>query len=207
MRGAVSGRGLLVVALLLALGVPLSAQSDCGNGLPCGPIPWPLPIFPTLQSPTPIGTAVWFLTATATPTNTPTETPTSTPTNTPTETPTATPTATDTPTPFTAIPPNVLAATAQFAAEMTAEAILDTEGTPVDFDADAELLIDGEILGYIKGVSLYSFGPFTPLVTILLVGFLLSLVMFAFRIVVPIGAMLFGVIRRGVEFVLELLPF
>lgn len=49
--------------LLFALSIPLliispvQAQvADCGNGLPCGPIPWRMPVLPDLSSPTPMPT-------------------------------------------------------------------------------------------------------------------------------------------------------
>lgn len=54
---------LSILLLLLWLVVPISAQtatptqisqSDCGSGLPCGPIPWRLPDMPALDSPTPL---------------------------------------------------------------------------------------------------------------------------------------------------------
>lgn len=53
----------IIMLSLLIITLPVSAQtatptplqqSDCGNGLPCGPIPWQLPIMPALESPTPL---------------------------------------------------------------------------------------------------------------------------------------------------------
>lgn len=73
---------LLIVLSLLLLAIPVAAQSDCQNGLPCGVAPWRLPIFPALRSPTPFPTVlVTAVPPTATPsptvaTNTPTITPT-----------------------------------------------------------------------------------------------------------------------------------
>jgi len=67
---------VLIVIIILLMAAPLAAQNDCGAGLPCGPLPWPVPKFPVMLTPTPIPTIqVTFLanpelTATATPTAT-----------------------------------------------------------------------------------------------------------------------------------------
>lgn len=49
-------RKVLILFVLVMMSSPALAQSDCGNGLPCGPIPWRLPQFPDLSSPTPMPT-------------------------------------------------------------------------------------------------------------------------------------------------------
>lgn len=49
-------RKLLLLFVLVMMSSPALAQSDCGNGLPCGPVPWRLPQFPDLSSPTPMPT-------------------------------------------------------------------------------------------------------------------------------------------------------
>jgi hypothetical protein len=47
----------LILVSLLCLIAPTSAQqSSCGNGLPCGPIPWVIPPLPNLASPSPMPT-------------------------------------------------------------------------------------------------------------------------------------------------------
>jgi hypothetical protein len=55
--------------LLIALAVlpATSNADDCGNGLPCGPIPWQLPPLPGLVSPSPIPTIAITVAPTATP--------------------------------------------------------------------------------------------------------------------------------------------
>lgn len=48
---------LICLAFVLLATGPVSAQtSDCGNGVPCGPIPWRLPVLPNLPSPSPMPT-------------------------------------------------------------------------------------------------------------------------------------------------------
>src|SRR4030042_4743469 len=91
------------VALVILAALPsglINGQEDCGNGLPCGPIPWSLPAWPQMESPTPIGPQYDYLTVTYTATPTSTYTPTATPTSTYTPTPTATCTPQDTATTF-----------------------------------------------------------------------------------------------------------
>lgn len=50
---------ILLLAFLTVLflsGPALAQPSDCGNGLPCGPVPWRMPVLPKLSSPTPMPT-------------------------------------------------------------------------------------------------------------------------------------------------------
>jgi hypothetical protein len=80
-----------MITLLMATLIIFSQQDDCGNGLPCGPVPWTVPNYPIILSPTPFPTT-WIQT-----TPTPTATPETTETATPTLTPTAEPTVDSTP--------------------------------------------------------------------------------------------------------------
>jgi len=50
---------------------PFNQNSDCGSGLPCGQLPWNLPSFPVLESPTPLD----ILDSSINPGDTPTPTP------------------------------------------------------------------------------------------------------------------------------------
>lgn len=68
-------RKVILVIMLLFAGAVVRAQDVddiCDFGLPCGPLPWPLPDFAPLGSPTPFEA----LTSTPEPTMTPTEVPT-----------------------------------------------------------------------------------------------------------------------------------
>ena len=199
----------LILCLVMLLAIPsglVAAQSDCGNGLPCGPIPWRLPHWPAMQSPTPIGTQADFLTVTYTPTPTPTNTPTPTPTNTPTPTPTATFTPQDTATPFlTDVPIQDNVATAQAAAEVTEEVVYNPEGTPIAKE-DATALIDPMIFSYIKGLSSDIFGPFEPVVMVLIIGFGLNMLLLVIKLVLFVGSVALGYVRKAVEFIMEIIP-
>src|SRR5512138_70374 len=53
----------LLLFLLLPL-LPVTAQTNCGKGLPCGPVPWSLPKMPDLESPTPAPTYAYTAQAT-----------------------------------------------------------------------------------------------------------------------------------------------
>lgn len=154
-------------------------QTDCGSGLPCGPIPWAMPDF---SSPTPIGSLFASVSdATATPA------------------PTATPTFD--------LPIQDIADAISTANAMSY--ILVIEGTEQAIpDMIASLGNDAEILfGYVKGVQQSSFGPFTPIVNILFVAFVVIVATTLFRLIFPFIAMLFGIIRRVITFILDFLPF
>jgi len=200
-------RWLVVLVILAALPSGLiAAQDDCGNGLPCGPIPWSLPAWPTMESPTPIGTQYDYLTVTYTATPTSTYTPTATPTSTYTPTPTATWTPQDTATPFltdVAIEDSV--ATAQAAAQVTAITVVDAQGTPVAKE-DVSGFVDPMIFGYIKGLSADIFGPFQPVVAIVFVGFGIQMLLMVAKLVMFVGSILLGLVRKAVEFIMEILP-
>lgn len=180
--------GVLVVA-------PARAQSDCGNGLPCGPVPWSVPELPQLESPTPIPTVLatsasgLLLTATATPTYTPT--------------------ATGTPF-FSVGEVNDSIATVQAITAGTPWPILDAEGTPLALDdqIDTLSLNVGNFFDYAAAViNANLFGPFAPLVLFLAVSFSIVLLIKAADFLVPIAAALFGGIRKVVTLVLDFLPF
>lgn len=71
---------ICVVAVVLLLMVRSAAAQNCAAGLSCDQVPWRLPIYPQLQSPTPFPTQYVTLTPDApTATNTPFYCPTATP--------------------------------------------------------------------------------------------------------------------------------
>jgi len=49
-------RVLILVAASMLIFSVAAAQDDCGDGLPCGRLPWSLPVLPNLPSPTPMPT-------------------------------------------------------------------------------------------------------------------------------------------------------
>lgn len=94
-------RRLVLLVIVFLMVSPVMGQG-CGHGVPCKPVTWPLPKFPTLVSPTPFTVPAATPSGTVTPpTNTPAPTNTHTPTytHTPTNTLTYTPSLTRTPFP------------------------------------------------------------------------------------------------------------
>lgn len=188
-------RRALVLVLVLLVGWSAAAQDDCGNGLPCGPLPWPLPDMPKLVSPTPIPTvyatssAQLLLTSTATPSNTPT------------------------PTGTAFFDPAGIAdslATVQAITDGTAFPILDATGNPIDLGSqiDTVSVNVGDFFDYMAAVlNANLFGPFAPLVLFLAVTFPIVLLIKAADFLVPIAAALFGGIRKVVTLILDFLPF
>lgn len=179
--------GLAIAAIVT--GVTLAAAQDyCGSGLPCGPVPWPVPQLPTLAVPTLIPTQVM--------------TPTPDATATPTPTPTATFTPTITPTPTAGIDVQVLMDQLG-----TLEAVI--QATPATDDVDVPTLESGSNVfwGYLKGViDGLSLGVLTPL----FLGFIgIAFMTFAvelLRFVLPLAAVVFGWLRKIVQLVLDFIP-
>jgi hypothetical protein len=186
----------LIALLILFAAVPAFAQTatpiptrrpvtdpTCGNGLPCGPIPWPLPVLPYLPSPTVFPTI--FITATVAPTSIG----------------------------GTTAPTAVLSPTFEIEGIEDALATLGaiTNNTPVaidgfDFDSEGLGTDAGEFFGTIRGVSELHLGPFTPLIVFLFFAFLFVLGVQASGIVIPLLMAIFGFIRRIVGTILDFIP-
>jgi hypothetical protein len=191
---------VVAVVFVLSAPVPVSAQDDdCGNGLPCGALPWALPGLPDLQSPTPI-------IVTVNPAYTPPPTPI--PTNTPP------PTVTPTPTPFMSATPfyesdsiDDSIATIEGILDGTQPAIIDPDGNT--FDGDVTGLYGGieTYFSYVKGVSqLNVFGQFTPLVGLFFFVIHIQLVLSALRLTVPVVGVLVGIVRKIIQIILDFIP-
>lgn len=186
-----------VALLMLLLAAPVFAQGDCGNGLPCGPIPWRLPVFDELMSPTPITYVIAPTPGEGTPTEAPTETPAPTETFTPSPTPTR----------FFGDDPDDVLATLSSIVEGTAIPVLDAEGQPVDVaDVIGFQSEMGVFFGYAKGLSEGAFGPFSPLIGLLMAGLLIALILRAISLIVPALAAIFGAIRKVVQLILDFIP-
>lgn len=195
-------RALIVLLMVLVVNVLRAQDDECGNGLPCGPIPWPVPVLPDLQSPTPMPTIV--ITFTITPSMTPSPTLTHTPTPTDTHTPTPA-TATHTPRPVDEIESALEDGGALL--DATAEAVIDLDNAAFDagnLDASADLTL---FFGYARGVSSVSFGPFTPFVSLIFVFLLTLLFTHSITFLLPIAAVIIGLIRRIIQLVLDFIPF
>lgn len=187
----------LILLALLALPVPAQAQNDddtCGRGLPCGPMPWPLPVLPTLQSPTPFPTVI--LQATPTP-----------PGDTPTPTNTFTPTATIAPTQEFDI--DELAdrvGTLEALAEQTNEPIFNIDGTEEVGDFGPIATNSLTFFSYVKGLSAIETGPFSPLVGLMfsMFGFMLFITLLPF--ILPLIAAIYGFVRKVLSLIFDFLP-
>lgn len=197
---------LAALAMLILAALP-AAAADCGNGLPCGPVPWNLPALPTLQSPTPIPT--FSFTATPSPTMTPTNftpSPTATATSTPTSTFTPTSTATVTPL-FDEQDLRDQIATLEAIIDST-PMIVDINGTPVVVSDQLDLAAPGieDFFGRVKGILEADWGPFSPIVHALLVIIGVTFAFIALTYSVPIVGFVFGMIRKIYTAVMEFIP-
>lgn len=180
--------GLIILLVLLLVGGVVFAQ-DCGDGLPCGPIPWTLPNYPVLISPT----AILGDGSVLTPTPTGTPTPTRTPTHTPTDHLTATP----------FWDPQIIddhIATAEGLLEGTEIPVVDAQGTPVgDIGGNPVIFFE-----YARGlVSGETFGPFTPLLALMGVGLGFSFLLAVFQFTLPIAAVILGLLLKIISFIIK----
>lgn len=211
-------KALMILVAILAFATPVMAQTatttptpsktppalrtvvprECGNGLPCGQIPWLLPSLPLLRTPTPFPTVFY----------------TAVPTNTPPGGPTALPTA-------TALPSPTLRPTDEFdIGEIenrvaTLEALVDStqvpielNGTPFDFEGSSSEIGTnaGTLFGYIRGVSGISFGILQPLISFMFFGGAFILAVKSVSLILPLVSVIFGFLRKIVELVLDFIP-
>lgn len=185
---------LMILALIL-ISVASASAAQCGN--PCSPVKWPLPTWPALASPTPLGYTSYSV-------------PTPTPTGvwaspTPTEVYTATPTLT----PYF----DNEALDEQLA---TLGAIVD--GTPIQFESSGTPVGIYEIVqtiapetdiffGYVKGINGNYLGPFAPLGTLFLLSVTAFFTLKATTFLLPLVGALLGALRKVVGLILDFLPF
>jgi hypothetical protein len=193
--------------LIVLLTVLPAAAADCGNGLPCGPVPWNLPALPTLQSPTPMPT--FFFTATPTPTMTPTNfTPSPTATTTPTPTATFTPTMTPTNTPvFDEAGLQNQVETLQALLDAT-PITLEIDGTPVTASDQIDIAGDGveDFFEIVKGVLGADWGPFSPMYHAFLASVVVVFLIVAVTYSAPIIGFVFGLVRKIYTAIMDFIP-
>lgn len=182
---------VLLWSLLALLNAgPVAAQNDCGDGLPCGRIPWGLPVLPTLASPTPMPTIPITI-------NPPTSTPGG---------PTATPAPTE-------VSVDTSGLNDQFATLQNLIAATDipvvVSGTPVSAGDQLDSLASGSytFFGYVRGVSELDLGGLTPLLTFLIVSLITVIAVKSLTFIMPVLAAIYAFIKSIVDFVLSLLPF
>jgi hypothetical protein len=190
-----------VLLLVAVVAVPVAAQDDCGFGLPCGAIPWEMPDFPELISPTPwIATQVDYYFATPTPSDTPT------PSSTPTETLTPTPVFTSTPF-WNVAPVDDSLATLEAVLNVTQTPVYNASGTPVSVSDFSELESNSAVFwGYAKGLTSTSFGAITPLISFGVLTFLTVLAVKISAFALPLVMALIGVVRKIIQLILDFIP-
>ncbi len=167
---------------------------NCGNGLPCGPVPWSLPALPRLASPTPMPTYV----LTAIPPTTGPGTPTVTP-----QPGTATPTQA-----FDTAPIDVALATMQSISNSTPAVVTNELGTPVGLDNLEELGSSaGTFFGYAKGVGEASLGPnLSPVFAFSLYAMITIIGVKSLTFMLPIVATVVKFFRTILQFILDFIP-
>lgn len=182
---------LLVLLLILMTALPTVAQvNDCGQGMPCGPVPWRMPVLPLLPSPTLMPTAAVSVAGTPG-----------------VATPTAQPLATLQSIDTEPIMEQVSTLTALLYATPVGISNWDgsfAESTP---EVDSLSLNAGTFLGYVKGLGQVNFGTtMTPLIWFLLTSFVLTMTLSLTNIMAPIIAVVFGAFRRIVSTIMDFLP-
>lgn len=183
-----------LIILLLALGavMPVAAQQDCGNGLPCGSIPWPQPNPPQLKSPTPMPTIGVTV-------NPPTQTPGGA---------TATPTPTSVSSDIDTQPLNDQFATLQALVEAT-EQVVEVSGTPVTASGQLDALASDsyQFFGYVRAVADFDLGGLTPLLGFVILSLITVISVKLITFILPVLGAVWAFLKSIVDFVLNLLPF
>lgn len=172
---------IIPLLIVLAIATPAQAQ-QCQAGLSCEQVPWRLPGFPILLTPTPFPTA----NATALPTATPT----------PSESGSVM-----TPTPDANVEDvSDIVATLQVFANST-------PGGPTSPVAAFDVYSSSAgLFGFILGLSNVNFGVFTPLISFVIFAFFTWFVIRFTTLILPIVAGIVGLIRKAVSLILEFLP-
>lgn len=177
---------LTLIGLFIGL-QPIHAQNtDCGNGLPCGSIPWPQPNPPQLKSPTPI--------------------PTSTP-----RPDLSGDTGSGTATPIGGnlgggdIGDQVATISGY---QPTPVAVMNASMTPIGLSEQVDLIRQDTavVFGYVRGLSNIHFGKMTILISFLLAAFTLVTFIKGWTILLPIVATVIGTFRKIVSFIMEFIP-
>jgi len=185
-------RFILVFVLVMGLALPVMAQSDCGDGLPCGQLLWDLPPLPELQSPTPMPTFAVTVQATQVSGAVPT----------PPLVPTSPSIDVDTDGISDAI------STLNVVILQTPVPILDLSGTPVDpsesfdnFGGDPQ-----DFFAYAKGLSTVQFGSLSPLLVFSIASLATVIFVKSLTYMLPVVIALWGILRKIVSVVLDFIP-
>jgi hypothetical protein len=176
-----------MIGLLFSL---IILSSDCGYGLPCGPIPWDLPSLPRIMSPTPIPTVHIV----------PTTTPTSTPI------PTAMPETSATPAPTQQVDEMVDDLLGDIGDLINQTPIpIEYDGQEVDFDSISQYET-GTLWGYLRGILTIDAGIFTPILSVAVFGLFAMIFTKSSTLTIPLIAFAVGVVRKIITFVKSFIP-
>lgn len=181
---------LLVMLVIFMTRVQAQAR-DCGNGLPCGPVPWDLPGLPHLIPPTLIPD-----TSVSVPGPTSAPAPTSVPSNL---------INLDT----SGLNNQVATLNAVIAATPVSVSNLDGSFTNPDMQATRQAEMgqnSGTFFGYVRGLADSNFGVMTPVFFFVLFSFVLTFFTKISSIFLPILVAVFGFVRKIVQLVLEFIP-
>ena len=179
---------VLILLLILLSPFPTLAQendSNCGNGLPCGSLPWALPTFPAMPSPTPIDVDAVRDGFEEPP---------------PTSTAIATIVNLDPVSDAVSTLQNSVIATPIF---------WEIEGTPMAAEEIVENYVgdSGQIFSYIKGLNDNSLGVIAPLVNFSIIAMGLVLVTQINNFLLPLAFGVLGFIRKLITLILDFWPF
>jgi hypothetical protein len=185
---------VLSAVIIVLMSTATSAQDNCGDGLPCGRIPWSLIVLPPLASPTPAPTLnVQWTPIPSGPTSTPSV-------------------ITNTPAPIPTFPNgqeiNDQVATLQSVWDATAIPVYDASGTPINLDTSYDELGGnaGTFFGYARGLSGISLGRLTPLITFFFLTFVIIITLKMTTFLFPFIATVFGLIRKIIQLILDFIP-
>jgi hypothetical protein len=180
-----------IIMILLASSVNAQQQRQCNEGLPCGIAPWRLPALPALPSPTPMPTAA----ITVAPTNAPdSSTPSSPYTN-------------DIQVDTDPILNQAATLNAIILATPMRVSAADGSYSATD-EADYSTYQDNAagFFSYVKGITQVNIGVLTPLALFFITSFVLSFTISIGRILTPVIAAIFGLIRKIVQLILDFIP-
>lgn len=178
---------------------------QCMYLLPCGPLPWAMPEFYPLESPTPVTRPRLVIPSTSTPVVTWVNTLTPALTATPTTTPTITPTGTVTPTldfdDFSGQLGTLEAITAS-----TPIVIEDVYGDDFSYDSNQIVADSEEFWAHVKAIAQIHFGVFTPIVYFIFFSLAYILLFQSSGFLLGIISAIIGVIRKIFSLILDFLP-
>lgn len=175
---------LAALLLVLAASTVAAQQRECGNGLPCGSIPWTIGQPPQLQSPTPYPDVMGEYVP-----GTPVVT--------------ATPVGSDLG--IDTISDDIATLGAY---QPTPQSIISLNGTPVALDDEVDRLTQDAamIFGYVRGLSDLNLGKLTPLMLFLTTAFTLVAFVKAWIVLFPVFAAVVGFFRRILSLIMDFLP-